>query len=150
MAKHDAKALPSDLPTLRDLLIERLEATALGAIKSIERAVGQQGVIAAAACDDEANARDGQATRWTGKAPTGKEVIEARNLSGTVKEGALAICPGWTVADVDGDDPGVTVTRGPASRLTLTVPRTAGLSLTITAKAQNLCSDSTCVVTVDA
>ena len=56
MKKYDPDALPADLPTLRGVLIERLEAKALGTIRDFARSLTQQGVIAGAACDDEADA----------------------------------------------------------------------------------------------
>ena len=53
---YDPDTLPADLPTLKALLIERLEAAAMGRVKEIKGAKTQQGVDIPAACLDIANA----------------------------------------------------------------------------------------------
>ena len=54
--KYDPAALPTDLPTLKALLIERIEASAMARVKEIKGASTQQGVDLPAACLDIANA----------------------------------------------------------------------------------------------
>lgn len=60
LAEHQAKitpdALPSDLPTLREVLIERLEGVSAQHIRDLKGARSQQGFDLPAACDDMANA----------------------------------------------------------------------------------------------
>ena len=54
--EYDPNALPTDLPTLKEVLNGRLEAEANKNIKRIKNAVTQQGVDLPASCDDQANA----------------------------------------------------------------------------------------------
>lgn len=56
IAAYDPDALPADLGELRTVYVERLEARAMTQIRSFRRAVSQQGVDLADACDDEADA----------------------------------------------------------------------------------------------
>ena len=56
LAAYDPDALPTDLPTLKALLIERIEAAAMARVKEIKGASTQQGVDLPAACLDIANA----------------------------------------------------------------------------------------------
>ena len=54
--KYDPDVLPADLPTLKAVLTERLEAAAMARVKEIKGANTQQGVDVPAACFDMATA----------------------------------------------------------------------------------------------
>ncbi len=56
LANYDPDALPDDLPTLKELYSERIEAAAMKRVKEIKGAKTQQGVDVPATCLDMANA----------------------------------------------------------------------------------------------
>ncbi|MCY3725014.1 MAG: hypothetical protein OXF95_00030 [Rhodobacteraceae bacterium] len=56
MASYDPDTLPADLPTLKKVYIERLEAVALKKNAEFKNAISQQGVDLPESCDDQVNA----------------------------------------------------------------------------------------------
>lgn len=56
MATYDPDSLPPDLPTLKDVLQERLEAAAMRKVKELKGAATNQGVLAEPSCVDQETA----------------------------------------------------------------------------------------------
>ena len=77
MAAYDPDALPDDLPTLQDVLIERLEAVAMQKVKSLKSVLSQQGVDLPESCADEASAM--------------RKIAEAERLGSIEIEGSESI-----------------------------------------------------------
>ena len=104
MAVYDPDALPSDLPTLKTVLTERLEATATGHQKALKGALTQQAIDNWDACVDQARALQEIAKQCTlGSIRIGRADDEYWRRTGTTWakiDGALP-----ESFDHEGDDP---------------------------------------------
>ena len=99
---YDPDAVPADLPTLKALLIERLEAAAMARVKEIKGAKSQQGVDVPAACFDMATALEEVAA----ESALGAQAIDGAESVLWKRAGTTWVLTMDTPANVEHEGPG--------------------------------------------
>ena len=132
MDAYDPDALPPDLPTLQDVLQERLEAAAMRKVKALKRAATNQGVLAYPACRDQETAERAIAEECVGGVLAIKAAEDAEEAKTEFKDAVDAIdrvtplnTPHWQISGRDvagGANPPTYIVTGRSIEITAKQP----------------------------